>query len=72
MAGQTLITRELPTAVGHEMDGQDHLHDMAERTEVVVGLVEEAMPQTGTRQDTHKTVEEEGVEQFVLDLLLFV
>jgi len=54
------------------MDGQQHLEEPLERGEIIVGLVEETMPQTGTDQDAEEAVEQEGVEELVLDLLLLV
>ena len=54
------------------MNGQQHLHKALERCQEVVGLVEDAMPQTGAHKDADEAVDEQGVEQLVLYLLFFI
>ena len=38
----------------------------------MVGLIEEAVSQTGSQEDADETVDEEWVEQLILDVLLFI
>ena len=54
------------------MDGQQHLEEALERRQEIVGLVEDAVAQAGANQDAEEAVDEEGVEVFVLNLLLLV
>jgi len=72
VGGQSCVARHLPTAVGQEVDGQQHLHEALERRQEVVGLVEDAVAQSGTDEDAEEAVEEQRVEQLVLDFLLLV
>ena len=41
--GQSFITRELPTTIGHEMYGQEHLHEVLAGSEEIVGLIEQTV-----------------------------
>ena len=72
MRGQSGVARHLPRAVLHDVYGQQHLDEALERREEVVGLVEDAMAQTGADKDAEEAVDEQRVEQLVLDFLLFV
>ena len=72
MRGQSGVARHLPRAVLHDVDGQQHLDEALERREEVVGLVEDAMAQTGADKDAEEAVDEQRVEQLVLDFLLLV
>ena len=72
MTGQSLIACEMPTAIGGEMDGQQHLYHMSEGAEVVVGLIEQTMPQTGTCKDTYEAIEEQRFEELHLNALLLI
>ena len=72
MRRQSLIARKLPAAIGHEVNGQEHLDESLAAGQEVVGLVEDAMTQTGSKQDAQKAVDKQRVEQLVLDLLLLV
>ena len=65
VAGQSFIAGELPSAVGHEMDGQEHLHDVLAGSEEIVGLIEQAMPQTGTNQDAQEAIDEQRIEDIL-------
>ena len=49
-----------------------HLYEMLARGKEIVGLIENAMPQTRTNQYTYETIDEQRVEKFVLDALLLV
>lgn len=51
------------------MDGQEHLDDVLAGREEVVGLVEQAVAQSGTDEDAEEAVDEEWVED-VLFLFL--
>ena len=51
VAGQSLVAREFPSAVGQEMNGNEHLEDVFSAAKEIVGLIEQAMPQSGTDQD---------------------
>ena len=53
------------------MDGQEHLHDMLARGKEIVGLIEQAMPQTGTNQDAQEAIDEQRIED-ILHFLLAV
>ena len=66
---QPFIAGELPRAVLHEMDGQEHLDDVLAGREEVVGLVEQAVAQSGAYQDAQKAIEEQRVEQVLLHFL---
>ena len=71
VGGQTLIARELP-AHGGVLDGQEHLDDVVPGTQKIVGLVEEAVTQTCPDDDAKEAVDEEGVEIFVLHMLILI
>ena len=45
---------------------------MLPRRQEDVGLIKEAVAQTGARQDAYEAVDEQGVEQFVFYFLLFI
>ena len=62
VAGQTFISGEFPAAVGHKMDGYEHFNDVFTATQEVVGLVEQAVSQSGSDENTEETVDEERVE----------
>ena len=71
MAGKALVADEAYAGAG-EADGQQHLDEAGEIVEVVLRLVEEAVAYAGSRKDADEAVEEEGLEEGVLDLLLFI
>ena len=71
MACQALIADEAHTR-GGEAYGEPHLDEAGEVVEVVLGLVEDAVAQTGTEQDAEEAVEEEGLEELGLYLLILV
>ena len=71
MAGESLIADEA-NARGSETDGKPHLDEAGKVMEIIGGLVEDAMPQTGTKQDAEETIEEQGLEEFVLYLLVLI
>ena len=54
------------------MDRQKHLYHMSETAEEIVGLIEQAVSQTCSDEYAQKTVDEQRVEKFILDFLLFV
>ena len=62
MAGQTFVAGELPAAIGQEMDGKKHLHDVLSAAQEVVGLIKQTVTQAGSHKDTHETVDEQWVE----------
>ena len=64
VAGQPLVARELPSAVRQELHGKDHFPEVVQ---VVVGLVEQAVAQAGTDEDTEEAVEEQRFELVVAD-----
>ena len=68
VARQTLVAREYPSR-GGMAEGENHLQRMGE---VEARLIEEAVPQAGTDEDAHETVEEEWFEKLTLDALLAV
>jgi len=72
VGGEPFIACELPRPVGHEMDREEHLHDVLARGEEIVGLIEEAVAETGTDEHTDEDVHEERVELLVGDLLILV
>ena len=72
MRRQPLITCKLPSTIRQEMDGKQHFYEALYGSQVVVGLIEETMSQTGTYEDTNEAIEEQGVEELVLDLLLLI
>ena len=43
MTGQSFIARKLPTSIGHEMNGQEHLHEVLAGGEEIVGLIEQTV-----------------------------
>ena len=51
VTGQSLVACEFPSAVGQEMNGNEHLEDVFSAAKEIVGLIEQAMPQSGTNQD---------------------
>ena len=68
VAGQPRIAREMP-AVRRLTEGENHFQRVDEE---VARFIEEAMPQARAHEDAHEAVEEQGVEEFVGDALLFV
>ena len=71
MAGKTLIADETDTST-READRQQHLDEAGEIVQVILRLVEEAVAYAGSRKDADEAVEEEGLEELVLDLLLLI
>ena len=51
------------------MNGQEHLHDVLAGSKEIVGLVEQAMSQTGSDEDAEETVNEQRVENVLFFLL---
>ncbi len=72
VASQTFISRKFPTAVCHVMHRYEHLDDVIPLGEEIFRLVEDAMSQTGTHQDTDEEVEEERFKLILAQLLLLV
>ena len=72
MAGQSLVAREAPRAVGQEAYGQHHLHHVLAAGEEVARLVEQAVAQARAYEYADEAVDEERVKQFGLDFLLLV
>ena len=72
MRGQSGIACHLPATIGQEVDGQQHLDKALERRQKVVGLVEDAVAESGADENAEEAIEEERVEQLVLNLLLLV
>ena len=62
MTGQSLIANKFHPSFSHETDGQKHLDDASDRGQEIVGFIENAMSQSGTYQDAHEAIDEEGVE----------
>ena len=63
MTRQSHIAREAPLRWKLiELDGQEHLNPSLGRSEEIVWLVEDAMPQSGTNHHAKKAVENERVE----------
>jgi len=54
------------------MEGEDHLYDMVPGGKEVIWLIEQAMPQTASYQDTHEAIDEQRVKILILDLLFFI
>ena len=54
------------------MDRQEHLYDALPRGEEVIGLIEDTMSQTGTYQDAHEAIDEQGFKFLVGDALLLI
>ena len=73
MTGKSFIACELPSAVGHEMDRQEHLYDVFAGGKEIIWLVEQAMSQTSTNQDAQEAIDEKRVKDvlyFLLSILL--
>lgn len=70
VAGQSLVARVFPPAIGHEVYRHYHLYEMLAVGKKIVGLVEDAVTKARTCEDAYKTVDKQRVEQFVLDTLL--
>ena len=64
VAGQAFVARKLPSAVRQELHGENHFPEVVQ---VVVGLVEQAVAQAGTDEDTEEAVEEQRFELVVAD-----
>ena len=69
---QSGVARILPRAVGHLVHWHEHLNEMGTRREEIVGLIEQAVAQTGTHQNANEAIDEQRIEQFVLDFLVFI
>ena len=69
VAGQAFVARKLPSAVRQELHGENHLPEVVQ---VVVGLVEEAVPQPRAYQDAEEAVEEQRFELVVGDAAVAV
>ena len=67
-----LVAYILPSSLSQETDGQEHFYPSFARGQEVVRLVEDAMSQSGTHQNAHEAIDEQGVKEFVLDLLLLI
>ena len=72
MACQSLVAGELPPSVGQEMDGQKHLYEPFAAGEEIVRLVEDAVAQACTDENSEETVDEQRVEQLVFYLLFLI
>ena len=70
MTCQTFKACKLPVAVGKDADGQYHLYHTLKRRQEIIGLIEEAMAQTGSYQDACKAIEKQGFKEFCLQALL--
>jgi hypothetical protein len=70
--GESLIAHEFPRTVGHVVHRDNHLDGVVPRCEEIVGLIEQAVAQSGTDEDAEKTVDEERVEILVFNLLFLV
>ncbi|KXB35969.1 hypothetical protein HMPREF1870_02800 [Bacteroidales bacterium KA00344] len=52
--------------------GDNHFDEMIPRGEKIIGLVEQAVTQTGTDEHTHKDIKEERLKLFFTNLLFLV
>lgn len=69
---KTLISRELPAAIGHETYGNEYLKDMLWRTEPVLRFVEDAMTEARTKQYSDEAIDEERVKKAIFHLLFLI
>ena len=70
MASEPLKSRELPTAVWHVVERNEHFNKMIPRTKEIGGIVEDAMPQSSPYEHSKEDVQEEWIELLVRDALL--
>ena len=69
VAGKSLVSRPFPASAGQEVYGEYHLPEMIE---VIVGLVEQAVPQPRPDEYAEEAVEEERLELVVAYFLVAV
>ena len=62
VACQAFVAHEMPRAVGQKFEGNEHFEEMCTRRKIVVGLVEEAMSESGSYQYAQKAIDKERVE----------
>lgn len=67
---QSGITAEVPTATRQYLYREQHLDETADTAEVIPKVIEEAMAEACTHEDTDETVEEQRIELLVRYLLL--
>lgn len=66
---QTCVARKLPTAIGKVLHGEKHFERVSHE---ISPLIEEAVAQTRAQQDTHETIDEEGVKLFIGQVLVLI
>ena len=62
VACQTFVAHEMPRTVGQKLEGNEHLEEMCARRKIVIGLVEEAMSESGSYQYAQEAIDKERVE----------
>ena len=62
VTGKSFITGEFPSAACQELDRQKHFHKSLSAGQVLSRIVEQAVPQTCSNQNTEETIKEEGIE----------
>ena len=67
MAGQTFISGEMPT-VGIVTKGKEDFNPVA-ACQVIVGLVEKAVAQSGAHQHRNKHIDKQRLQILVVDML---
>ena len=55
-----------------EIQQLNHLNEMTERGEIIVGLIEQAMSESRSYQYSEEAIEEKRFKEFGLDALLLV
>ena len=69
VGGETFVASILPGAIGHVVEGDEHFEEMGAVGQVVAGLIEEAMAESGANEHADEAVEEEGLELLVFYFL---
>ena len=69
VGGEAFVAGVLPGAVGHVVEGDEHFEEMGAVGQVVAGLIEEAVAESGADEHADEAVEEEGLELLVFYFL---
>lgn len=72
VAGQSFVACVVPRTVGPHLGRHNHFQHVGGAAEEVIGLVEQAVAQSGTNQDAKEAVEHERVELLVTNALFLV
>ena len=62
VACQAFVAHEMPRTIGQKLEGNEHFEEMCTRRKIVIGLVEEAMSESGSYQYAQKAIDKERVE----------